>query len=73
MKPTDRQWQALVKRDAAAAGEVLYAVRSTGVFCRPGCPSKTPLRRNVELFDSCAAAEAAGYRACRRCRPHIGS
>ncbi len=69
MTPTDRQWRALEMRDAARAGPILYAVRTTGIYCRPGCPARTPLRRNVELFDGCAAAEAAGYRPCKRCRP----
>lgn len=69
MIPTDRQWQALAGRDAAGAGPIIYAVRSTGVYCRPGCPARTPLRRNVEVFDSRADAEGAGYRPCRRCRP----
>lgn len=65
----DDRWQAVVRRDRAAAGDFLYGVRTTGVFCRPGCASRLPRRENVEFFDSCAAAAQAGYRPCRRCRP----
>jgi AraC family transcriptional regulator of adaptative response/methylated-DNA-[protein]-cysteine methyltransferase len=56
-------------RDRRADGQFVYAVRTTGVYCRPSCPSRRPLRRNVEFFPVPAAAEQAGYRACRRCRP----
>src|SRR5262249_29460316 len=47
------------------------AVRTTGIFCRPVCPARTPLRRNVEFFPNAAAAQAAGYRPCLRCRPEV--
>lgn len=57
-------------RDRRADGLFVYAVRTTGVYCRPGCPSRRPQRRNVEFFPVPAAAEQAGFRACRRCRPH---
>ena len=63
----ERAWQQIVRRDAAA--EFLYGVTTTGVFCRPGCGSRLPLRRNVRFFESAAAAQAAGFRACRRCNP----
>jgi AraC family transcriptional regulator of adaptative response/methylated-DNA-[protein]-cysteine methyltransferase len=54
----------------APISEVPYAaVRTTGIFCRPGCPARAPLARNVELYDSPAAALSAGYRPCLRCRP----
>jgi AraC family transcriptional regulator of adaptative response/methylated-DNA-[protein]-cysteine methyltransferase len=56
-------------RDARMAGLFIYAVRSTGVYCRPGCGARRPLERNVEFFSTPAQADAAGYRACRRCRP----
>jgi len=62
-------WAALEKRDAAAAGKFLYGVRTTGVFCRPGCTSRLPLRRNTVFFETIAEAEAAGLRPCKRCRP----
>ncbi len=64
-----RQWQAVARRDRAADGSFVYAVSTTGVYCRPSCPSRRPHQHNVAFFDSAAAAERAGYRACRRCRP----
>jgi AraC family transcriptional regulator of adaptative response/methylated-DNA-[protein]-cysteine methyltransferase len=66
---TDERWTAVVARDRTAIGRFVYAVRSTGVYCRPGCASRLPNRKNVRFFDSWAQAEAAGYRACKRCRP----
>lgn len=63
------RWRAVERRDAARDGEFVYAVRTTGVFCRPSCPSRPARRENVSFFDTPAAAVAAGYRACRRCRP----
>jgi AraC family transcriptional regulator of adaptative response/methylated-DNA-[protein]-cysteine methyltransferase len=63
------RWQAVQQRDARADGHFVYAVRSTGVYCRPSCPARTPLRRNVSFFPACAQAEAAGFRACLRCKP----
>ena len=65
----DARWQAIQARDRAADGAFVYGVRTTGVFCRPWCPSRRPLRANVALFDTCADAEAAGFRACKRCAP----
>ena len=56
-----------MRRDPAADGRFFYAVRTTGVYCRPSCPSKRPRRENVLLFATALSAEAAGYRACRRC------
>ncbi len=61
----DRQWRALEARDPGADG--VYAVRSTGIYCRFGCPSRRPLRKNALFFDDAGAAATAGYRACRRC------
>jgi AraC family transcriptional regulator of adaptative response / DNA-3-methyladenine glycosylase II len=61
--------QALEARDPRFDGWVFCAVRTTGVYCRPSCPAKTPKRENVRLFATAAAAQAAGYRACKRCRP----
>lgn len=63
------RWHAVANRDGRLDGAWVYAVRTTGVTCRPGCSSRTPLRRNVEYFATFAEASAAGYRACRRCRP----
>jgi AraC family transcriptional regulator of adaptative response/methylated-DNA-[protein]-cysteine methyltransferase len=62
----ERLWQIVLARQPA---EFLYGVITMGVYCRPGCPSRTPLRRNVRFYDSCEAAEAAGLRACKRCDP----
>ena len=68
--PTETgRWAAVLDRDAAADGQFVYAVSSTGIYCRPSCPSRRPNRRNVRFFSTPDAAEADGYRACRRCRP----
>ena len=60
-------WSAVLARDAARDGSFVYAVRTTGVYCRPSCPSRRPRRENVAFFRSGAQAEQAGFRACRRC------
>jgi AraC family transcriptional regulator of adaptative response/methylated-DNA-[protein]-cysteine methyltransferase len=67
--PDDTAWRAVLARDARFDGRLVYAVRSTGVYCRPSCASRRPLRRNVLFFAAPDHAERAGYRACRRCRP----
>jgi len=64
-----RCYAALRARDARFDGRFFVGVRTTGVYCRPICPARTPLARNVRFFACAAAAEAAGFRACRRCRP----
>src|SRR5882672_5110757 len=64
-----RRWQAVTARDSALDGAFVFAVSSTGIFCRPSCPSKRPRRENVSFFDRPREAEQAGYRACLRCRP----
>jgi AraC family transcriptional regulator, regulatory protein of adaptative response / methylated-DNA-[protein]-cysteine methyltransferase len=69
----ERCWAALERRDSSAADEFFYGVRTTGVYCRPGCASRLPLRTNTVFFDTRAAAEAAGLRPCKRCRPTDGS
>ena len=69
----DECWAALEKRDARAAGKFFYGVRTTGVYCRPGCTSRLPLRKNTMFFETLAEAEAAGLRPCKRCRPADGS
>lgn len=66
-------WAAVLSRDPRSDGGFVYAVASTGVYCRPSCPSRRPDRRRVAFFPTPAAAEAAGYRACRRCRPASAS
>ncbi len=63
------RWAAVLDRDAAADGRFVYAVASTRIYCRPSCPSRRPHPRQVRFFTTAAAAEAEGYRACRRCRP----
>ena len=67
------RWSAVVSRDAAADRFFVYAVVTTGIYCRPSCPTPTPLRRNVRFFSNPAAAEAAGFCACKRCRPSLAS
>jgi AraC family transcriptional regulator of adaptative response / DNA-3-methyladenine glycosylase II len=62
-------YDAMRSRDARFDGRFWVAVRTTGVYCRPICPSRTPLSRNVDFFAHPAAAEDAGFRPCRRCRP----
>lgn len=65
----DDKWQAVMARDARCDGAFVVAVRSTRIYCRPSCPSRRPLRRNVVFYATPAEAEARGYRACRRCKP----
>ncbi len=69
----DSRWQAVVDRSKNTDDLFFYAVKTTGVYCRPTCSSKLPNRYNVEFFNSSKEAEAAGYRACKRCRPHAES
>jgi AraC family transcriptional regulator of adaptative response/methylated-DNA-[protein]-cysteine methyltransferase len=65
----DARWRAVQARDRAHDGAFWFAVRTTGVYCRPSCASRAPRRENVAFFDSTSAARAAGFRACLRCRP----
>src|SRR5271157_4626618 len=65
----DRLWEAVRRRDKAFDGKFLLAVRTTGVYCRPSCASRAAKRENVSFYSSAGAAERAGYRACKRCRP----
>src|SRR5919108_1659349 len=62
-------YRASMSRDARFDGQFILAVRTTGIYCRPSCPAITPKRRNVEFYPTAAAAQQAGYRACRRCLP----
>ena len=62
-------WNAVEARDATLDGRFVFAVRSTGIYCRPSCPARRPRRENVSFFDAPAAAEEAGFRACLRCSP----
>ena len=63
------QWRAVLRRDENLDGAFVYAVRSTGIYCRPSCPSRRPRRENVVFFHRAEEAERAGFRACQRCRP----
>jgi AraC family transcriptional regulator of adaptative response / DNA-3-methyladenine glycosylase II len=66
---SDRFWRAIETADPRFDGWVFCGVRTTGIYCRPSCPARTPKRENVRFFASAAAAQAAGFRACKRCRP----
>ncbi len=65
----DAAWEAVMTRDPDRDGEFVFAVTTTGVYCRPSCPARRPNRTNVRFFDTCRAAREAGFRACRRCHP----
>jgi AraC family transcriptional regulator, regulatory protein of adaptative response / methylated-DNA-[protein]-cysteine methyltransferase len=65
----EARWGALAERDKAAMDAFIYAVKSTGVYCRPLCGSRLPRKDNVIFYDSTTEAESAGYRACKQCRP----
>jgi AraC family transcriptional regulator, regulatory protein of adaptative response / methylated-DNA-[protein]-cysteine methyltransferase len=68
---TDAMWTAFIARDPRWDGRFVAAVRTTGIFCRPTCTCRKPLRRNVRFFASAEAAELAGFRPCKRCRPEL--
>ncbi|HEV7387802.1 MAG TPA: bifunctional DNA-binding transcriptional regulator/O6-methylguanine-DNA methyltransferase Ada [Gemmatimonadaceae bacterium] len=63
-------WELVLHRDASADERFLYGVTTTGIYCRPSCPSRKPKRDNIAFFSSVEAAERAGFRACQRCRPN---
>ncbi|GAA3788106.1 AlkA N-terminal domain-containing protein [Streptomyces chiangmaiensis] len=65
----DTRYEAVRSRDARFDGEFFFAVETTGIYCRPSCPAMTPKRQNVRFYPTAAAAQSAGFRACRRCRP----
>src|SRR3977135_1712064 len=65
-----RYWQATLARDSRADGSFVLAVRSTHIYCRPSCPARRPLRRNVTFFRTREEAEKQGFRPCLRCRPN---
>lgn len=64
-----QRWQAVLERDVGRDARFVYAVKTTGIFCRPTCPSRRPRRENATFFDTSQAALAAGFRPCKRCRP----
>ncbi|MDE0810418.1 MAG: hypothetical protein OSB69_14015, partial [Alphaproteobacteria bacterium] len=61
------RWNAVVGKQAGADGRFVYAVATTGIYCRPSCSSRQPARRNVRFYETCDDAEQAGFRACRKC------
>src|SRR6202020_1496637 len=65
----DRCYRAVQSKDARFDGWFVTAVRTTGIYCRPSCPVRPPFARNVRFFPTAAAAQRAGFRACKRCRP----
>ncbi len=67
----DPRWQPLAGRDAAADGTFVYGVTSTGIYCRPSCPSRRPRADRVRFFDTTSDARQAGFRACKRCQPDV--
>jgi len=69
----EQRWEAVSARDASRDGEFVFAVSSTGVYCRPSCPSRRPRRENVQFFRTPELAERGGYRECLRCRPKASS
>jgi AraC family transcriptional regulator of adaptative response/methylated-DNA-[protein]-cysteine methyltransferase len=66
---TDPRWAAVVERNPRFDGKFVYAVRTTGVYCRPTCPSRRAKPENVAFYATCDDAARAGFRACKRCRP----
>src|SRR5919109_686596 len=67
---SDACWRAVEQRDRAADGTFVYSVRTTGVYCRPSCAARLPRRHNVAFHQTCADAERAGFRPCKRCQPN---
>jgi AraC family transcriptional regulator, regulatory protein of adaptative response / methylated-DNA-[protein]-cysteine methyltransferase len=73
MLDQEKCWAAMCAHDASQDGQWVYSVKTTGVYCRPGCASRQPLRKNVAFYATNKEAEAAGFRPCKRCRPNEGS
>jgi AraC family transcriptional regulator, regulatory protein of adaptative response / methylated-DNA-[protein]-cysteine methyltransferase len=69
MSTSDRFWTAVSEKDAGFDGVIFFGVRTTGIFCRPSCSSRTPKRENVSFYVEAAEAERAGFRSCLRCKP----
>ncbi|PWW09622.1 metal binding Ada-like protein [Mangrovibacter plantisponsor] len=65
----EQRWQAVQVRDARQDGQFVFAVITTGIFCRPSCPARHPLRENVRFFADAGAAQEQGFRPCKRCQP----
>lgn len=64
------RWNALLKRDPSVEKQFVYSVFTTGIYCRPTCPSKLALRKNISFYNTCEEAEKLGFRPCKRCRPN---
>jgi AraC family transcriptional regulator of adaptative response/methylated-DNA-[protein]-cysteine methyltransferase len=71
--PDAARWLAVTRRDARADGTFVFAVRTTGVYCRPSCPVRRPNRENAEFHTTPAEAERSGFRPCKRCRPNLAT
>jgi AraC family transcriptional regulator of adaptative response/methylated-DNA-[protein]-cysteine methyltransferase len=71
--PDDAAWRAVSDRDPSARGRFVFGVVTTGIYCAPGCPARLPRRENLRCFATPDAAEAAGFRACRRCDPRAAA
>ncbi len=65
----DRRWNAMTLKQLDGVDPFVIAVRTTGIYCRVGCPTRTPHRHNVAFMDSIGQAQEAGFRACKRCHP----
>lgn len=65
----ERRWQAVLERDSTADGQFVFAVLTTGIYCRPSCRARHALRQNVQFYTDALAAQSAGFRACKRCQP----
>lgn len=66
---TEEKWQAIINNDATYDDQFIYAVKTTGIFCRPSCKSKVPKIENIQLFHNAEQALSANYRPCKRCKP----
>lgn len=71
MLTEEEKWKAALECDACYDGRFYYGVKTTGIFCRPSCKSKSPKRENVEFFDTAEQARESGLRPCKRCRPDL--
>src|SRR3954470_2553368 len=69
----EQNWDAVLRRDRSSDGKFVFGVSSTGIYCRPSCPSRRPRRENVTFYGNVVDAQRAGYRACLRCKPDSGS
>ncbi|HEV2065290.1 MAG TPA: Ada metal-binding domain-containing protein [Thermomicrobiales bacterium] len=68
----EARWRAMLNRTLGPLDPFVIGVRTTGIFCRVGCPARTPHRTNIVFFDAATEARDAGFRACKRCHPDVG-